>query len=279
MLLPFMEQAPLYNAMNFDVACVGDWPDGNGMGNEMNVTGVKTAVNAFVCPSAPAFPGGNSFYGGPFPGNNYFVSVGSSMNQYGKGGNFLPAPNGIFEVLGGVYSERDVTDGTSNTIAMSEWRTGDYNQNTLSVPQDIIYVDGYPPNMANDSPLLNMPLGGAYLNQWLTSCAGAAKGTLGSSDNFSNVGDKWCQGLFGSTVGNVLVPPNSSFPYCSARSWCCDTDGSMAANIGMSSYHSGGANALFADGSVHFLKASLNQVTLWGMGSRNQGEVISSDAY
>jgi prepilin-type N-terminal cleavage/methylation domain-containing protein/prepilin-type processing-associated H-X9-DG protein len=48
---------------------------------------------------------------------------------------------------------------------------------------------------------------------------------------------------------------------------------------GFSSYHPGGANMLFADGSVHFLKKSINLVTYNALGSRNGGEVISSDAY
>ena len=280
MLLPFLEQQPLHSALNFDVAAIGDWPNGNTMGNEMNTTGVKTAVSSFVCPSAPSFPGGNGFFGGPFPGNSYFVSVGSSMNQYGREGYFGPPPNGVFEVLGGVYRERDISDGTSSTIVMSEWRTGDNNSSLLSVPQDIIYVESFPPNMESGSVLMHMPMGGAYLNQWLSeTCAGSARGTLGGTNNFSQIADKWCQGLFGSTVGNVLVPPNSSYPNCSILSWCCDTDGSYGGNIGMSSYHSGGANALFADGSVHFLKATMNQVTLWGLGSRAQGEVVSSDTY
>ena len=278
MILPYMEQSPLYNAINFNTACVGD---SDNMGNQFNTTGVTSVISAYLCPSAPTFPGGADFYGRPYPGNNYFVSVGSSLNQYGRGGYFAPAPNGPFEVLGGVYSERDITDGTSNTILMSEWRTGDNDPNRLSVPQDIIYVSEYPPNTSNDSPYMKMPAGGAYLNQWLTNtCAAQAPSTLGNGNkNVSWIGQKWCQGLFGSTVGNILTPPNSNFPYCSIESWCCDTDGSAGANIGMSSYHSGGANVLFGDGSVRFLKASTNQVILWGLGSRNQGEVISSDAY
>ena len=48
---------------------------------------------------------------------------------------------------------------------------------------------------------------------------------------------------------------------------------------GFSSYHPGGANMLFADGSVHFLKKSINLVTYNALGSRNGGEVISSDSY
>jgi hypothetical protein len=36
---------------------------------------------------------------------------------------------------------------------------------------------------------------------------------------------------------------------------------------------------LFADGSVHFLKPSINLVTYNALGSRNGGEVVSDDAY
>jgi prepilin-type processing-associated H-X9-DG protein len=47
----------------------------------------------------------------------------------------------------------------------------------------------------------------------------------------------------------------------------------------MSSNHPGGANILMADGSVRFLKNSVSQLTVWALGSRNRGEVISSDSY
>jgi prepilin-type N-terminal cleavage/methylation domain-containing protein/prepilin-type processing-associated H-X9-DG protein len=48
---------------------------------------------------------------------------------------------------------------------------------------------------------------------------------------------------------------------------------------GFKSYHPGGANMLFGDGSVHFLKTSINGLTYNALGSRNGGEVISSDSY
>jgi hypothetical protein len=34
-----------------------------------------------------------------------------------------------------------------------------------------------------------------------------------------------------------------------------------------------------ADGSVRFLKNGVNQSVVWDLGSRAQGEIISSDAY
>jgi prepilin-type processing-associated H-X9-DG protein len=48
---------------------------------------------------------------------------------------------------------------------------------------------------------------------------------------------------------------------------------------GFKSLHPGGANLLFADGHVQFLKASINPMTYNALGSRAGGEVISSDAY
>ncbi|MFM7129791.1 MAG: H-X9-DG-CTERM domain-containing protein, partial [bacterium] len=45
------------------------------------------------------------------------------------------------------------------------------------------------------------------------------------------------------------------------------------------SFHPGGANFCFGDGSVKFLKDSVNQQTYWGLGTRAGGEVISADAY
>jgi prepilin-type processing-associated H-X9-DG protein len=48
---------------------------------------------------------------------------------------------------------------------------------------------------------------------------------------------------------------------------------------GFVSEHPGGANLLFADGSVHFLKNTISLITYAALGSRNGGEVISSGAY
>ena len=47
----------------------------------------------------------------------------------------------------------------------------------------------------------------------------------------------------------------------------------------LTSRHPGGANALFADGSVHFLKQTMNPPTLAGLCTRAGGEVLSADSY
>ena len=45
------------------------------------------------------------------------------------------------------------------------------------------------------------------------------------------------------------------------------------------SNHPGGSNFLFADGSVHFIKSSITIKTYWALGTKANGEVISSDSY
>jgi prepilin-type processing-associated H-X9-DG protein len=228
-----------------------------------------------------------SYYGAPFPNTNYFASVGSSLCQYGgnpagvafqdNNGNSA-APNGVFQVFGPALSIADIRDGTSNTIALGEWRTGDGQQGILSNPQDVIRVGGaFPPGITL-GPLMNMPMGGAFLNTWLQNCAGTALSTVGTSNNWSGLGQFWCQGLFGDTVGSILTAPNSNFPNCAVYQYGGDNDGSYG-HFGLSSYHAGGANVAMADGSVRFLKSSTSQVAVWQIASRAQGEVVSTDSY
>ncbi|QEH35310.1 putative major pilin subunit [Aquisphaera giovannonii] len=286
MLLPYLEQSTIYAACNFNVANQGY---NSGLSGNINSTATRTTINAFLCPSAPRLQGGNwsTYYGSPYPNTNYFASVGSSLCQYGgnpagvaymdNNGNSA-APNGPFMVFGPALGIRDITDGTSSTFAFGEWRTGDGQQSTLSVPQDVIRVGGSLPSGMTLGPVMNMPLGGAYLNTWLQGCAGSALGSVGSTNNWSGLGQFWCQGLFGDTVGNFLVAPNSNYPNCAIYQYGGDNDGSYG-NYGPSSYHPGGANVAMADGSVRYIKNTTNQITIWQLASRNQGEVVSSDSY
>src|SRR5262249_36217113 len=50
-------------------------------------------------------------------------------------------------------------------------------------------------------------------------------------------------------------------------------------NDELASFHPGGVNCLFGDGSVRFVKDSVNLVTLRGLVSLSGGEVLSADQY
>jgi prepilin-type processing-associated H-X9-DG protein len=74
---------------------------------------------------------------------------------------------------------------------------------------------------------------------------------------------------------NVLLPPNPAYAICVGP-----TNGIPQTGVySSSSRHPGGASFLMCDGAARFLKNSTAQTTIWSLGSRNQGEVVSADSY
>ncbi len=45
------------------------------------------------------------------------------------------------------------------------------------------------------------------------------------------------------------------------------------------SNHPGGVNMAMGDGSVRYIKDTINYQTWWALGTRNMGEIISADSY
>jgi prepilin-type N-terminal cleavage/methylation domain-containing protein/prepilin-type processing-associated H-X9-DG protein len=84
-------------------------------------------------------------------------------------------------------------------------------------------------------------------------------------------------GFKSNTIVPVAAGPCSSTTWQAAAAPVGCRFGSSAK--GFVSLHPGGSNFAFADGSVRFLKNSINQITYCALGSRSGGEVVSSDAY
>ena len=127
MLLPYVEQTPLYNAANFSWACCWDSPTADAI----NSTVYTTKINSFLCPSDGLAGIGNvSSYTANI--NSYYGSIGSTVIQYPVDGN----TSGIFKlynqntITGLSVTLAEVTDGTSNTIAFGEGLVGDYSKTT-----------------------------------------------------------------------------------------------------------------------------------------------------
>jgi prepilin-type N-terminal cleavage/methylation domain-containing protein/prepilin-type processing-associated H-X9-DG protein len=90
---------------------------------------------------------------------------------------------------------------------------------------------------------------------------------------------EWNSGANGTTIpinwysGQSCTLPNSGWSGTNFASRC------LYGNVGFKSHHPGGANFLFVDGSVRFLKSSISIFTYCALGSRAGGEVVSSDSY
>jgi prepilin-type processing-associated H-X9-DG protein len=293
-MLPFLEQSTVYSAANFSFAAFNST-----VGDLTNHTIHAVRINGFLCPSSTApswtIEGTSSQIEDVVsPGNNYFASFGSSL-EFDVSWTGGP-PNGVFAYQGttnlgsadGLSTTNvpspasarpptlaSITDGTSNTIAFGEWKTGTGNPSVLTIPQSIAFVGSYPPGITRNTPTMQMPLGGPGLQQWLPICSASAASTSNKGKS-ATLGEDWVMALPGYTLGNLLVPPNPQVPLCNIN-----PNGTIAdpGTFGLSSYHPGGANILLCDGSVRFLKDSVNYQTLWSLGSRAQGEVVSSDAY
>jgi prepilin-type N-terminal cleavage/methylation domain-containing protein/prepilin-type processing-associated H-X9-DG protein len=55
--------------------------------------------------------------------------------------------------------------------------------------------------------------------------------------------------------------------------------GLCGTNAAFGSRHPGGANFLFVDGSVHYIKNTINIPVYWALSTRNENEIISADSY
>jgi prepilin-type processing-associated H-X9-DG protein len=250
-----MEATQTSNALNFSV---GYWER-----TGQNFTGASTVVNAFLCPSASRL---NSQRDNPDPLDSVSQSFGTGygygdyaatfyvdINPTGTATGYSAATpyrnpssraNGLLK--GGKTLIAEVTDGTSNTVAIGE-----------DAGRDERFVAFYTETSSGGD------LRG--LGPWSTSCY---------RRNWRWVEPQISLGVSGQP-NNPYRPMYSTTPYPTSAGTNVPDAG---ANDELFSFHSGGVNCLFGDGSVRFLKNSISLTVLRGIITLNGGEVISSDA-
>ena len=244
MLLPYIDQAPLYNAINFQ----------NVNAESTTVQGkpiYQIVVPAFICPTATSpnqrdgdlraksnyapsmgaqtlpvngggCPGLFPPYG-PFIDPQYAASGGNVANGYfGTGpaghGNTLTMSqiSGMFSRGSAAAKLRDATDGVSNTILMGEVR-----------PDCSDHIN----------------------NGWFHNNA------------------LWC-----------ATTPSINFPTCPnspPRADNCNRSDTWNTSQGFKSEHIGGAHFLMSDGSVQFFSDNLDYATYQRLGDRRDNRTVS----
>jgi prepilin-type processing-associated H-X9-DG protein len=197
-------------------------------------------------------------------------------------GTGIPS-TGIFTQSCLVYGVQAVTDGTSNTIAFGETLVGD---NTI---EQVKWRDG--PVLTQNSAVCSGGWCGVYdvsgyytqVISDLNACmAGFFTQNPSAAGAYNQKGFRWCESDGGFGLLNIVVPPTSTqwpFGWCAIARSSPNSNASDGQYMGSTSNHPGGCNFLFADGSVRFLKSSISLKTYWALGTRANGEVISSDSY
>ncbi|EAQ81961.1 DUF1559 family PulG-like putative transporter [Blastopirellula marina] len=275
-LLPFVEQANLQDQLDFSQdAFTGGW-SGKSPAPEF-VTAFETPLELFLCPSDPA-PSQTTANGYTYGGNNYMVSFGS-----GTGTNYdlKKRTDGIVYENSAV-GFRDMTDGTSNTVVISE--------TVRSVGPDMTLASGEKPPFPYQFTL-NGSSGvdsGSQPGQGMTASGGGWSGYTngdgvifnpdlssfwtdftswrgGESSAIRGRGMSWafCGAI--NSLTNGFHTPNSRIP---------DIVTHWTGYFAPRSFHSGGANVTLGDGSVRFLPDTIDLTTHRGLHSTNGGEVL-----
>jgi prepilin-type N-terminal cleavage/methylation domain-containing protein/prepilin-type processing-associated H-X9-DG protein len=271
-ILPFSEGSATYNAMNFTVKD----------SQPQNTTICGLLVKMFVCPTDPytqSFNDGGTVFGGtnygPNDGDWYVFSwpdtpssaIGTGAGSQSRGAFTVNQARGVSQFI----------DGTSNTILYGEIKAFQPRIKCASLFSSI------PSPAASSFPGPLDPIPSQY--------NGCSAPDNKFHSRWSNGGvyhagftTAWPPNKYTPTI----VAPGTVFTFGNPGPGPLDTDiisanendgGPTYAAFTSRSWHNGGVNTLFADGSVRFVKSSVNGVTWRALGSVAGNEVIDGSTY
>ena len=265
-IAPFLEAGAIYNAINYT----------NKTSDPSNSTAVATQLKVFLCPSEvnqEAFTSVNaagvrSTYGV----SNYGWCEGT-WYTFGGFASAVPTPDAIGSNLRRTFAS--FTDGLSNTLLNSEVKTYTPAYHDCGAVPPPAGPTG--PYVSPDVPTVLASVAAAPASG--CKFAAAPSGMLGGGHT------RWCNGNSFYDGFTTALPPNTR---SAAGTPAVDSDmssededdgGPTYASVTSRSYHPGIVNSLFADGSVHTIKSTINYLTWRALGTVAGGEVVSSDSY
>jgi len=237
-LLPYFDQAPLFNTINHSAAMGRyrgpSWssatqPYANGGPTVENANAAATKLVGLLCPSDTGqafFPGFDGNYGCESNKMSYKSNYGFSVSPpFGDSG--WDVQGQYSRALFGPESSssmRDVSDGTSNSVAVAE--------TTLNVYDGITGSWGCMQHVGQGVDFANLN-GQRKINDW--ACCGWGPGTPWSVQNPAGKLGEW------GTVGSL---------------------------------HTGGAQVLLVDGAVRFVSENIDGTTRQSLGYIADGRVV-----
>ena len=207
-----------------------------------NNTAFMTQLSIFCCPSDQLESKSGSW-------TSYACNTGYAYQVYQKF-------NGVFANSPETSSMTSITDGTSTTGMMVEWVQGSGRLirkwdrlGTVTWTQPLLDADQFDHAVSN------------CINQF----------NVEQNDFVYDKGMFWMKSGFGHTMYNHNININGYS--------CLNGDRVFEGSWTASSRHNGGANMLFADGHVQFIRESISLPIWRALGTISGSEVISSGSY
>jgi prepilin-type N-terminal cleavage/methylation domain-containing protein/prepilin-type processing-associated H-X9-DG protein len=250
-ILPFMEQAQLANSINFAV------PAFDAPYMYIQSTAWLTKVNTYICPSdqplgAQIAPSGNYYSQSSYAGMSGRIDT--DLYYYGVppccGASTASIQgDGVFHA-DFAYKVAQVADGLSNTIFLGEHSR--FNNDADPTFNEWNRYGDFTSNYGN----------GVFRPQiCLTSCS-----TINAAIMSPELDES---GTFSTANAAPWGPLN----------WFYNPQFWAEGQHSFRSFHPGGANFSFGDGSVRFIKQTIFQPNFQALSTRASNEIVSSDAY
>lgn len=251
-LLPYLDATPLYNTIDFE----RDPED------LLNETAMNSTIPYFLCPSDKQ----NTKLQGNNAVHNYPLNTGTTFPVSRENPSGVPVTGVFYE--NSSTRIRDILDGTTHTVCISETVRADLGG--PAVWDGVSPTNGFVLTQGNNNSTI-----GPELIDYETQCSGAGlvlQQTRGS---------KWLYGAPGHSMYNHIRRPNDpgvdcrgGLPHSIRTNFWWDR---LSHNVAAHSRHPGGVHALFCDGHVKFVTATIDLQTWQAAGSRNSGEVFDGE--
>ncbi len=267
-ILPFMDNVNIYNQINFS-------QDYNSLYGG-NTTAYSRVISTFLCPSTVRYPGGGR--DDPDPTDPY--QGGYGLQDYGATCYTDISPTLTLNTAYFATPYRDKTSRVNGLLAQGATpigQVGDGVSHTIAVAEDA----------GRDSRFVS-PYTEAYVSYTDTTDGRAGTTVPNGTRRFWRWGE--ADGAFGVSgqVNNNAYPAfnptawpvtSSAYPASTTVNGVNIAGDNAGSNDEIFSFHKGGANVVFGDGSVHWLTDGMNLTVLRALVSRSGGESLSEEDY
>lgn len=282
MILPQMEQNPVFESIDFrrgmsnhcSASGATDFTLVRINSNHPNASAAATLISTYICPSDLTSISTDAGDAPPAPGS-YAANIGWPMGSFipGTSSAGITRHNGFLGLQNQQrlvpwhidrIASRDITDGLSNTAAVSERLI-----QTLVPTRTFFGTEFYVQTPSTPAGLLSYCGGAAGgsrdLGRWITYCRGVSAPDPAYSKPH---GRAWISGwtLAANTYMHVFPPGERNCHLYGGE----DTGENI---VTPGSRHPGGMHTLMGDGRVVFVTESIDRNIWWAVGSRDGGEV------